>query len=131
MSTLTANYGNTVSTAGGTAKTLTEESRSATKVVFVDLTEVDYRLREKLTLTVKNPAVFAGAPNGYSQARTSVVHQKPVLLANGKYTMTTVRFEFAADVSITPANRLTALDQVLGVLCQTLARSAVSSQVIG
>lgn len=87
---------------GGTALTFT--SAGVTKSGSLELyvaADTDLRLRRTITASVKTPTVNAGSPNGYTQARASLIFRKPKLLDNGKITVNTARIEFAYDPETT------------------------------
>lgn len=54
-------------------------------------------LRKNVIVTTRAPVVSVGAPNGYTQQRVNVYMKFPKLLANGNYTVNTVRVELAYD----------------------------------
>lgn len=57
----------------------------------------DLILRKTCLATSKAPVVNSGAPNGYTQQRSTIVFHVPMLLANGNYTTNTVKIEIAFD----------------------------------
>lgn len=57
----------------------------------------DLILRKTCLATSKAPVVNSGAPNGYTQQRSTIVFHVPMLLANGNYTTNTVKIEVAFD----------------------------------
>lgn len=64
--------------------------------LFID-DGADLILRKTCLASSKTPVPNAGAPNGYTQQRSSIVFHIPMLLDNGKYTTNTVRIEVAFD----------------------------------
>jgi len=69
--------------------------------------------------TTKAPKVQPGAPNGYSQARSSVRVSVPLVLANGNRTINTLTLQLACDPETTGA----AVTTMLGLGAQLLADS--------
>lgn len=54
-------------------------------------------LRKTCLATSKPPVPNSGAPNGYTQQRSTIVFHVPMLLDNGNYTTNTVKIEVAFD----------------------------------
>lgn len=82
---------------GGSATSLVSLGQNpGENKVFID-DGADLILRKTCLASSKSPVPNAGAPNGYTQQRTSVVFHVPMLLANGKYTVNTARLEVAFD----------------------------------
>lgn len=65
--------------------------------------DADLRTRRQIVCSIKEPKVSAGAPNGYTQARRTMVFKSPLLLDNGNITVNTVRVEFSYDVETSNA----------------------------
>jgi hypothetical protein len=63
----------------------------------------DLILRRTIVASSKAPVPNAGAPNGYTQQRNTIVGHLPLLLDNGKYTTNTFRIEVAFDPESTDA----------------------------
>lgn len=106
-STLT---GATISASGGTAVTWATLGLVGNKNIIVVPADTDFRVRRQIDVTVKQPSVQASAPNGYTQARVTAFYKKPILLANGKITVNTVKVEVAYDVESTAAQIQDMLD---------------------
>lgn len=81
--------------------------------------DTDLRLRRTIQVTAKLPAVSVAAPNGYTQARSTMVFKKPKLLANGKITINTVRVEVAYDVESSAAEVQELIDVGAQLLCDS------------
>lgn len=104
----------TITPSAGTATTLkTKSNDGALHVVFLD-DGADLLTQSVMEFSYKEPKAQSGAPNGYSQARNTVVIKKPLALDNGNRTVNTLRIEFAGDVEMTAAEKLSL--RTLGVL---------------
>lgn len=95
--------GATLSASGGTALPLASLGQSGNKVTLVPTADTDFRTRRSFDVTVKSPSPNSAGPNGYTQARPSVVVKQPIVLANGKTTVNTARVELAYDVETSQA----------------------------
>lgn len=97
----------TVSTTGGTATSLASLGNTLGQhnCYFDDGSE--FLAQSNIDFTVKAPKVSATAPNGYTQARNTVLIKVPLALDNGSVTVNTVRIDFASDIEMTDAERLT------------------------
>lgn len=71
------------------------------KVTLFVAADTDFRVRRTIDITVKAPSPQPSAPNGYTQARVSMLFKKPKLLANGKITVCTTLVQTAYDVECT------------------------------
>jgi hypothetical protein len=92
--------GTYVGPSGGSADTLSAfGSRTEMEAVFDGDTE--YLTRKTALFTQKEPNVSANAPNGYTQARRTVLLKFPLELDNGNRTINTIRIELAVDVEAT------------------------------
>lgn len=87
----------TVATTGGTATDLLLKNQSGLEVVTILDDSSEFILNKKITFSVKEPKVSAGAPNGYTQQRCNAVLQVPRILDNGNRTVDTLRIELACD----------------------------------
>lgn len=65
--------------------------------------DADLRTRRTVVCSVKEPKVSLGAPNGYTQARRTMVAKSPLTLDNGNVTVNTGRTEFSFDVETSAA----------------------------
>jgi hypothetical protein len=68
--------------------------------------DTDSRLKRKLNFKTSLPQVLASAPNGYSQARSSLDAIFPKLLDNGKITENAGGIYFRFDPETTAAEKL-------------------------
>jgi hypothetical protein len=96
--------GPTASFSGGSALVFTAKSVGSDEVVLMVPADTDFRTRRTVTAKVSAPKVSSGAPNGYTQARNQMTLRFPRVLANGKYTVDTMRIELARDVETSEAN---------------------------
>lgn len=95
--------GATYAPTGGSATSLVSlGSTSEQNKLFID-DGAGLILRKTCLASSKAPVPNAGAPNGYTQQRSTIVFHLPKLLANGKYTTNTVRAEIAYDPETTEA----------------------------
>lgn len=89
--------GATFSPTGGTATSFVSLGQSEGKnKLFID-DGSSLILRKTVLATSKTPVPNASAPNGYTQQRSTIVIHQPKLLANGEYTVNTMRLEVAYD----------------------------------
>lgn len=116
ISAASINKDGTVSVTGGTATTLLSkgDSNGSHKAILDDGST--FALQSEFDFQAKEPKVSATAPNGYTQQRNTVVFKTPILLANGKYTVNTIKVEMACDVETTNAQR----DTMRGIASQVL-----------
>lgn len=102
---------------GGTALTFNSMGPAVNgKVTLYVPADTDLRLRRTIDASVKTPAVNLAAPNGWTQARASVLFKKPKLLANGRITVNTARVELAFD----PETTQTEITELVDIAAQTL-----------
>jgi hypothetical protein len=98
--------GGTTSTTGGTSTSFIVKGDSANlKKVYLDDSS-EYVNTTSITFTGKDPIVNSGAPNGYTQQRSTVKANVPLLLDNGNYTMNTVNIELACDPETSDAEKV-------------------------
>jgi len=92
---------------GGTSQSLVEKSRegNSSRSFFVD-DGVDLLNQKIVTFAYKAPKPQTSAPNGYTQARNSLVYKKPFALDNGNLTVHTSRVEHSFDFEATAAEKL-------------------------
>jgi len=101
LSNASISSGATVAPTGGSALAFAGAGiRGNTHSIYATA-DTDLRTRRSIVCTVKEPKVAAGAPNGYSQARTSFTLKSPLALDNGNVTVNTVRIEFSFDPETT------------------------------
>jgi len=97
--------GGTTSTTGGTSTSFVTkgESLGVKNLVLDDGSE--FLSSTQVQFSSKDPNVSTGAPNGYTQQRSSVKVLVPLLLDNGNRTFNTVTIELAYDVETTSAEK--------------------------
>lgn len=97
----------TLTPSAGTATTLkTKEFDGDVHTVFLD--DASELIAQKtVDFSYKPPKVQASAPNGYTQARNTVVFKSPLALDNGNMTVNTVRIEISCDYETTAAEKAT------------------------
>jgi len=88
---------------GGSALAFAGRGAQGNTHVLYDTAAVDARTQKTIVCTVKDPKPSAGAPNGYTQARTSILMKDPLSLDNGGLTVNTAGANFAIDVETTSA----------------------------
>lgn len=97
--------GASYSPAGGSATSMVSLGKTSdSNKLFIDDSS-DLILRKTALATSKAPQPNAGAPNGYTQQRSTIVFHVPMLLANGKYTTNSVKIEVAFDPEADAAER--------------------------
>jgi len=72
--------------------------------------------RTSMTFKAKPPVISVGAPNGYTQARSSVILRMPKVLANENHTVNTVRIELSTDLETSSVE----IRELLRIAGQTL-----------
>lgn len=96
----------TVATTGGTATALNSLGNTLNQhKLYMDGT--DHLSRTEVLAVVKEPKVNAGAPNGYTQARSTITLKVPLALDNGNLTYNTLQISLACDVETTQAEKQT------------------------
>lgn len=95
----------TVATTGGTSTTF--KTKGNTLLQHDLLLDDGSPLvgRTDLSCSIKAPKVSVAAPNGYTQARNTMILKVPLLLDNGSYTVNTIKVEMAVDIETTDAER--------------------------
>lgn len=97
MASASIPVGATYSPTGGSATSFVSLGQTGeSHRLFID-DGSDLILRKTCLATSKAPVANSGAPNGYTQQRTTIVFHVPMLLDNGNYTTNTVRIEVAYD----------------------------------
>jgi len=77
---------------GGTNKTFTDDGVSVANGVHVsNAAQADFRIRENITVKVKQPTL--SSTGEYSKDKKTVTIVTPTLLANGKTTFSLIRIE--------------------------------------
>jgi len=97
----------TVATTGGTSVSLLTKGTSLSQHNLMIDDGAEFQLQATTDFSVKAPKVSASAPNGYTQARTSVFLRQPLLLDNGEYTTCTGSISISVDPEMTDAEKLT------------------------
>lgn len=116
LSNATTLSGATFAGTGGTTVNWSSMGQQGNKNLLVVTTDSDLRVRRSLDVVVKLPTPSSGAPNGYTQARASMLYKQPLLLENGKITVNTMKCEIAYDVETTPEE----IQSMLDVGCQVM-----------
>lgn len=106
----------TVATTGGTATTFITKGNTLNQHNLILNDGSEFIAQPTVSFTVKEPKVNAGSPNGYTQARCTVVYKKPLLLDNGSYTVNTGKIELSVDHETTDAE----IASMLVVLAQLI-----------
>jgi hypothetical protein len=97
--------GATFAPSGGSATTIkTKEANGPRHLAFLDdgSALLDQQTAD---FSYKAPKVSVGAPNGYTQARNTVVVKVPLTLANGNLTVNTIRIEQSCDFETSAADK--------------------------
>jgi len=100
------NVDGTVATTGGTATSFKSLGNTINQHNLVLDDGSEFEARTLLEASVKTPKVSASAPNGYTQARNTMLLKVPLALDNGLVTVNTVKIEIASDIEMTDAERL-------------------------
>ncbi len=108
---LAVNVGGTNSVTGGTSTSVLSKGSTLSKrsVILDDSSE--YIDQTRIEFSAQDPRVSTGAPNGYTQARSSFVMEVPLLLDNGKRTINTLTCKIAVDPETTDAEIAEMLSQ--------------------
>lgn len=96
----------TVATTGGTATSLVSKGNTLSQHNLILDDGSDLLAQTEFEATIKSPKKSATAPNGYTQARNTVLIKVPLALDNGLVTFNTVKVEIACDVETTDAEKL-------------------------
>lgn len=112
LSSASVPLGATYSPSGGSATSFVSlgQSEGKNKLFFDE--GLSLILRKTCLATSKPPVPNAGAPNGYTQQRTTIVLHSPKLLANGEYTTNSAKIEVSHDPE-TSAAEITALWEMI------------------
>lgn len=95
--------GATITPSGGTAVPFTGAGIQSNVHTLVATGDASLLTRRSIVCSAKDPKVSPGAPNGYTQARATVVFKSPMELDNGNVTVNTVRIEVAYDAEASAA----------------------------
>lgn len=95
----------TVATTGGTATTFIDKGTSPQGNTWIGIFDdgSEFLNQSQCSFTVSDPKVQSGAPNGYTQARSSIALKVPLVLDNGEVTHNTLRISLACDHETTAA----------------------------
>jgi hypothetical protein len=116
LSNASINSGATGSFSGGSALAFESRGIEAGRNVLYATADTDLRTRREIDCSVSYPKVQATAPNGYTQARSTLVIKVPIELDNGNTTVNTFRIVLSTDVETSD----TQIDEMLVLGAQTL-----------
>lgn len=106
--------GATYAPTGGVATTLESLGQNpGVNELHLDDSPSSLLLRETLTVTTRSPIPDAGKPNGYTQRRSTLLFKQPILLANGEYTVNTLRMELSHEPESTAAQVASLRDRAM------------------
>lgn len=105
LSTASILSGATMAPSGGSALDFASAGQSKGVNTLYATDDTDLRTRRSIVATTKDPKVSSSAPNGYTQARSTVVYKAPLVLDNGNVTVNTVRIEVSSDVETSTAEK--------------------------
>jgi hypothetical protein len=89
--------GGTVATTGGTATGLLVKGENLNEKRCILDNASDFLAQTKVNFSTKEPTPSSKAPNGYTQRRSTVYIQDPLVLDNGNLTNNTVTITIACD----------------------------------
>jgi hypothetical protein len=95
--------GGTVATTGGTSTSFITKGGTLDSLKTILDDGAEFIAASTIDYQVKDPKVSTGAPNGYTQARTSVKLQVPLALDNGNRTINTFTLSLSVDPETTDA----------------------------
>jgi hypothetical protein len=96
--------GATLPLTGGTTDPIMSGGQSFDKSLLLFTDDVSQQTQRTAEFSVKRSKVSSNSPDGSTQARRSIVMKFPKLLANGSYTVNTVRLELSASVESVAAD---------------------------
>jgi len=103
---------------GGTNKTFTDDGISIANGVHVsNAAQTDFRVRENITVKVKQPTLSTSGE--YSKDKKTITIVIPKILANGKTTFNLIRIERETHPESTAAEAF----ELLMLACQTVSAS--------
>ena len=99
----------TVATTGGTSTGLISkgDTLEVSRNILDDAAE--FLAETRVDFSIKDPKVSAGAPNGYTQARSTAKISSPLVLDNGNNTVNTLEQKLSVDPETTDAEIQTML----------------------
>jgi hypothetical protein len=112
--------GGTTSSTGGTSTPFIDKGSSGSgerKLILDDGS--DYIDSTIVSLSIKDPVANNGAPNGYTQQRSSIKAVVPLELANGNRTTNTVTIQFSCDPETTDAQKAALIELGAQLLIQS------------
>lgn len=113
-----------------TLKTLGDSMSQHSLWASVTGEDLPLQQRTEVAATIKQPKVSATAPNGYTQARNTIVVKAPLVLDNGNVTVNTVKIEISVDVETTSAEKATLRDYASQLLTESSFEEFWNSQSI-
>lgn len=116
-----------VAPTGGTSESFTSigDSLNQHDVVYGTGSVLD---RKSVTFKTVHASVQGGAPNGYSQQRSTFKLKHPLVLANEERTVNTVKVELACDIETTDAQKLNLRLTAAQLLADTALTEFYNSQ---
>lgn len=105
LSNAVVKSGATIAPSGGTDLTFESQGSSLGQNRIIVSADTDLRTRREIMAVVKEPRVQSSAPNGYTQARSSITFKSPLLLDNGLVTVNTLKLELSTDVETSSAEK--------------------------
>jgi len=121
IKTSSISKGATLAITGGTSEALTglSDGNGKTSTFY---NGSDYLTRQEIDFITRAPKVNVNSPDGYTQARSSIVLRVPKILANGQRTVSTIRIEFSSSIENTSAEK----DDMLNDAAQLLIDAGFS-----
>jgi len=116
------NIDGTVSATGGTATGVITKGNTLDQLNVILDDSSEFISETKLEFKVKSPVVQTSAPNGYTQARSSIKIFVPLALDNGNTTINTFELKLACDHETTAAE----IESMLVLAAQLAADSDFS-----
>lgn len=107
--------GGTTSTTGGTSTGFIPKDGDNPRRVILD-DGSDFLDQTIITFTARDPQVNSGAPNGYTQQRSSVKVGKPKTLANSALTTNTASATIAFDIETTDAEKEELIEELVQLI---------------
>lgn len=103
ISTMAVNVGGTCSVTGGTSTSYLAKGTTLDRRTLILSDNAEYVDQVRVELRVRDPKVNLTAPNGFTQARSEVYMEFPLLLDNGKRTANSFRLLLSVDPETTDA----------------------------
>ncbi len=122
ITNMAVNVGGTSSVTGGTSTSYLAKGTTLDRRTLILDDNSDYVDQTKVEFSIKDPKVSAGAPNGYTQARSNVYVQVPLALDNGNRTINSLRIELSVDPETSDAEISAMLEEGAQILYQTALR---------